>query len=193
MSEVRNSRRQAAMQDLGIEQLDTQKSVVDAREKEEERRLRKERRRMEIEESSSYKLTKGIATLMDKWFLDPILGFVPGVGDVLPSLLLLPSVYVSLVKVKSVPLTLAVIFNILRDAFLGLIPFYIGNVIDFFNRAYLQNMRLIVGYVEDDKYIIDEVNRKAVWTAVLIVVFIGLIWLMIKFVTWIVEWIGGLF
>lgn len=181
------------MQDLGIEQLDTQKSVVDAREKEEERRLRKERRRMEIEESSSYKLTKGIATLMDKWFLDPILGFVPGVGDVLPSLLLLPSVYVSLVKVKSVPLTLAVIFNILRDAFLGLIPFYIGNVIDFFNRAYLQNMRLIVGYVEDDKYIIDEVNRKAVWTAVLIVVFIGLIWLMIKFVTWIVDWIGGLF
>ena len=99
----------------------------------------------------------------------------------------------SLFKVKSVPLTLAVIFNILKDVLIGMIPFWIGNVLDFFNRAYLQNMRLIVGYVEDDREIIDEVNRKAVGTAILIVIACVLIWLMVLLVQKIIGWIGGLF
>lgn len=191
--ETRNSRKSAAMQDLGIEQLDEQRCIADARQKEEARKLVKERRKQEIEESVSYKMTKGIATAMDKWYLDPILGFVPGIGDILPSIVVLPSIYVSLFKVKSIPLTLAILFNILKDILLGMIPFYIGNVIDIFNKAYMQNMRLIVGYVEDDKTVIDEVNRKAVWSSVFIVIFVTLIWLMVRLVASIAEWIGNLF
>lgn len=181
------------MQEMQIQQLDEQKSIISAREKEEKRRQKKEAERMRIEQSSSYKLTKGIATLMDKWFLDPILGLIPGVGDALPSMFLLPSIYVSLFKIRSIPLTLAVIFNILKDILLGLIPFYIGNIIDFFNRAYIQNMRLIVGFVEDDQDVIDEINSKAVWSAILIVIFIALIWLMVRLVSQLAEWVIGLF
>lgn len=180
------------MEEIGIVQLDEQKNVNVARAKEEQRRLKKEYKRMEIESSSSYKMTKGIATLMDKYFLDPIIGLVPGAGDVLSSVLMVPSVYVSLFKIKSLPLTLAVTFNILKDMLFGIIP-YIGIVIDFINRAYIQNMRLIVGFVEDDKAIIEDVNRKALWMGILIAVFIGLIWLMFKFVANTLEWIGGLF
>lgn len=43
-------------------------------------------------------------------------------------------------------------------------------MLDVFNRSYLQNMRLIVGFVEGDKKIVAEVNGKAVGTAVFIVV-----------------------
>ena len=143
--------------------------------------------------SFSYRLVQGIAKWMDKYFLDPILGFVPGVGDFISTVFVLPFIYVSAVKVRSLPLTLAVVFNVLKDAAIGLIPFWIGNIADFFNRSYLQNFRLIVGYVEDDRDVINEVNRKAVWTAILIVIFCVIIYLLVRLVVLITEWIGGWF
>lgn len=191
--EARNSRRQAAMENAGIKVLDKEKGLELARQKEETRRMKKELRRMEIENSTSYNITRSIATLMDKYFLDPIIGLIPGVGDILSSTLMLPSIYVSLFKIKSIPLTLAVLLNILIDSLIGLIPFWIGNIADIFNRAYLKNMRLIVGYVEDDKLVIDEVNRKAIWSTILIAIVVGLIWLMVKMVSAIADWIGGFF
>lgn len=57
----------------------------------------------------------------------------------------------------------------------------------------MKNMRLIVGYVEDDRTIINEVNRKAVWTAILIAVFCLIIYLLVRLVVLVTEWIGGLF
>lgn len=189
-----SSRKKAIQNDLGINESRENTLIEISLAKEEARRRKKEMRRMEIENSSSYRAIQGIAKWMDKYFLDAILGFVPGgIGDSLTSILVLPSIYVALFKVKSIPLTLAVIFNILKDVLIGMIPFWIGNVLDFFNRAYLQNMRLIVGYVEDDKTVIDEVNRKAVGTAILIVIVCVLIWLMVLLVQKIIEWVGGLF
>ena len=60
-----------------------------------------------------------------------------GVGDVLTSALALPFIYFALVQVRSIPLTLAVICNVLKDALLGSIPFFIGDIIDVFNRSYV--------------------------------------------------------
>lgn len=193
MMEAQNSRRQSASQEIGIQGLDREKSIEAARRKEEARRQRKEQRRMEIEQSGSYKTAKFIAKLMDQYFLDPIIGLIPGVGDLLSSVLTLPALYVSLFKIGSIPLTLAILLNLLIDSLLGLIPFWIGNIADFFHRAYLKNMRLIVGYVEDDRAVIDEVNRKAGWSAILIAIFIGLIWLMIRLINAVADWIGGFF
>lgn len=188
-----SSRKRAIQNDLGIKDGREDAQIEISLANEEARRCKKEMRRKEIRRSASYRMVEDIAKWMDKYFLDALLGFVPTVGDALTSLAALPSIYVSLFKVKSVPLTLAVIFNILKDVLIGMIPFWIGNVLDFFNRAYLQNMRLIVGYVEDDKEIIDEVNRKAVGTAILIVIACVLIWLMVLLVQKIIGWIGGLF
>ena len=194
MSEFQSSRRSQAQSELGLnEDIRQEQKVELALQKEELRRAEKDAKRQMIEMSSSYRLVQGIAKWMDKYFLDPILGFVPGVGDFISTDFVLPFIYVSAVKVRSLPLTLAVVFNVLKDAAIGLIPFWIGNIADFFNRSYLQNFRLIVGYVEDDRDVINEVNRKAVWTAILIVIFCVIIYLLVRLVVLITEWIGGWF
>lgn len=197
MSEMQSNRRRQAQQELGL--VDEKEQAQDARamQAEQERIRRKEERRMDIELSTSYQMTQTIARWMDKYFLDPLIGLIPGLGDALSSLLVFPFIYVAAVKVRSLPLTLAVIFNVLRDMAIGLIPFWVGNILDFFNRAYLQNCRLIVGFVEDDREIIREVNRKAFWMGVGIVVCCFLIYWLISIAiaatAWIFHFISSLF
>lgn len=127
-----------------------------------------------------------------------MLGFLlEGFGDLFTQLLTLPYIYVSAVKIRSVPLTLAVIYNALCDIAMGLIPFYIGDVIDVFNKSFVRNFKLIVGFVEGDKKVISEINRKAVRMAVLIVMLCVIIYflvlLTIKVMTWFWHVIAGLF
>lgn len=151
-----------------------------------------------IKQSKSYQLIGQIAKWMDRYYLDAVLGLLlEGVGDLLTQLLTLPYIYVSAVKIRSLPLTLAVIYNSLRDLAVGLIPLYIGDVLDVFNRSFVQNFRLIAGFVEGDKGVIREVNRKAVITAVLIVVLCVVIYflvlLAIKVTSWLWNFVVGLF
>ena len=197
MSEMQSNRRRQAQQELGL--VDEKEQAQDARamQAEQERIRRKEERRMDIELSTSYQMTQTIARWMDKYFLDPLIGLIPGLGDALSSLLVFPFIYVAAVKVRSLPLTLAVIFNVLRDMAIGLIPFWVGNILDFFNRAYLQNCRLIVGFVAGAREIIREVNRKAFWMGVGIVVCCFLIYWLISIAiaatAWIFNFISSLF
>ncbi|WP_295434573.1 DUF4112 domain-containing protein [uncultured Prevotella sp.] len=193
MSELRN-RRQAVQKELGLNDSKERFEIERSIQKEERRKAAKERKRMQIEESASYRATQNIAKYMDKWHLDAFIGFIPGgIWDFLTQILIFPYIYVSAVQIRSVPLTLAIIYNALRDIAIGLIPFWIGNIFDFFNRSYLQNIRLIVGFVEDDKEIIDEVNRKAVRSAILIFVFCVIIVLLLVLIMKIANWITGLF
>lgn len=193
MSELRN-RRHAVQEELGLNDSKEQFEIERSIQKEEKSKADKERKRMKIEESSSYRATQNIAKYMDKWHLDAFVGFIPGgIWDFLTQILIFPYIYVSAIQIRSVPLTLAIVYNALRDIAIGLIPFWIGNIFDFFNRSYLQNIRLIVGFVEDDREIIDEVNRKAVRSAILIVVFCMIIVLLLVLIMEIANWITGLF
>lgn len=193
MSELHNRRRQQAQSDLGLDNKREQEQIERAMQKEEERREKKLARQIEIEESMSYRATQAIAKYMDQYFLDPIIGFfVPGFGDVLTSVLVLPFIYVSLFKIRSLPLTLAVIFNVLKDMAFGLIP-VVGDLVDAINRGYRQNCRLIVGFVEDDKEIISKVNRKAFWMLVLIVVFALVIYLLVGWAIKVGQAVVGFF
>lgn len=195
---MESARRREAQEDLGLTTSEEQERIDHAIEKEETRRRKKEQKRQELETDSSYRMVKGIATVMDKFFLDPIIGFfLPAVGDILTSVMTLPSIMVALFKVRSIPLTLAIIYNMLVDMLLGLIPFWIGDILDAFNRSYMKNYKLIVGFVEDDKEVIHEVNRKAVFTGICILVFCLLIYWLTKLVIYVTtsvwEWIQGLF
>ena len=147
----------------------------------------------DIKEQQSYKLIKAIATIMDNYYVDPLLGLVPTVGDAVSSFLTLPYLYFSIFKVRSIPLTLAILCNMLIDFAMGLIPFWLGDVLDFFNRSYIKNYRLITGYVEGDEVMIKKVDRRAWWMAVLIVVLCLLIWLLIKLAVWAWDWLASLF
>ncbi len=108
----------------------------------------------------------------------------------------LPFLTVSLFKIKSIPLTLAILYNMLVDMMLGIIPLWIGDLLDIFSRSYVKNYRL-VGFVEGDKEVIQEVNRKAVLTAVGILVLSVIIYWVAKLAVYLTTalWtrISGLF
>lgn len=182
-----NNRRNAAMTELGFVDEREESVVSDAINKEELRRQRKEEKLRELQESDSYKLISFITTLADKYFLDPIIGLFPVVGDFITSVVGLPFIYVTLVKIKSIPLTLAVIYNYLIDMLLGCIPFWIGDILDIFNRAHIKNMKLITYYVQDDKETVNEVNSKALRTTILIVILCIVIYYTIKLVSGMLE------
>ena len=189
-----NSRRQQAQADMGMnfEREDRQRETALA--KEQERQAEKKAKRDALMSTTSYRIMDKTAKYMDKYFLDPIIGLIPGgVGDVLSSFLAIPFIYFALVQVKSIPLTLAVICNVLKDALLGSIPFFIGDIIDVFNRSYVANLRLITGYVNDDKAVIHEVNRKATWSAIFIVILCVLIYFIVKWAIELGNWIVSLF
>ena len=141
---------------------DSDESEVAEEQEEQQSAHEKEERRKVLEQDWSYRMVKWIATAMDKWFIDPVIGFLaPGLGDIFTSVMTVPFIYVALCKVKSIPLTLAIIYNTLMDVLIGIIPL-LGDVFDFFNRSYKQNYAMIVGFVEDDKRITRKVNGKAV-------------------------------
>ncbi len=104
-----------------------------------------------IRNSVSYKLVHAIALWMDRRLLDPLIGLVlPGFGDALTSVFAVPYLYLRIVKLKSIPLTLTIVCNILLDVLIGIIP-YIGVVGDVFKRAFTRTAALIKGSVEGDK------------------------------------------
>lgn len=196
---MESSRRQQAQADLGMNFAKEDQKREAALAKEKERADKKEAKRQEMMNMPSYRIMVKTSKYMDKYFLDPILGFIlpAGIGDTISSVFAFPFVYYSLCVVKSVPLTLAVIFNILKDVLIGAIPFYIGDLLDVFKRSYVENLRLITGYIEDDKEIINKVNKKAFWTAVFIVV---ICWLIYVVISWAIhlgtmarDWIVSLF
>ena len=146
-----------------------------------------------IRNSASYKLVHAIALWMDRRLLDPLIGLVlPGFGDALTSVLAVPYLYLSIVKLKSIPLTLAIVCNILLDVLIGIIP-YIGVVGDVFKRAFTRNAAMIKGYVEGDRAIMQEIDRKAVGMAFLIVILCGLIYAMVLAAVKIVKLAGSFF
>ena len=162
---------------------DYEAEVADEQEEQQSAHEKEERRKV-LEQDWSYRMLKWIATAMDKWYIDPIIGFLaPGLGDIFMSVMIVPFIYVTLCKVKSIPLTLAIIFNTLMDALIGIIPL-LGDVYDVLNRSYKQNYAMIVGFVEGDKRITRRVNGKAVEFLIFIV---ALCFIIVSLVSWIIS------
>lgn len=156
--------------------------------KEDRCRQSREKKTRNLKESKAYRFLCMITLLADKYFLDALLGFVPSVGDLVSSVFGLPFIYVTLFKVKSIPLTLAVIYNYLVDILLGSIPFFIGDAIDFFCKAHVKNLDLITHYVEGDKKTIRQVRSEALLTALLIIVLCVIIYFAFRLLAGVTEW-----
>ena len=132
-----------------------------------------------------------ITLYMDQYYLDGVVGLVPGgLGDLTASLFALVHVYFCLFRLRSIPLTLAVLNNVMRDVLMGLIPFFIGDIIDFLHKSHKKNMQLIEGYLDDDPVIIKELHRKAWQSAVMLVVLAAAIVGMIWFLVWLTKTLG---
>ena len=142
----------------------------------EEKRLQRRKRLMD---NRAYQTMQGLTRYMDRYYLDALIGIVPGWGDAIALASAVPFVYFSARVIRSVPLTLAVLNNALRDVMMGMVPFFVGDIIDFFHRANIQNMQMIQGFVDGDEAIIKQVNQRAFQSAIVLAILLLLIALMI--------------
>ena len=151
--------------------------------------------RRRLENGRTYGWLQRASEIMDRYYVDAALGFaIPGgIGDAIAALISLVYVAFTAVKIRSFPLTLAIINNTLRDVLLGMIPFYVGDIIDVFHRSNQQNMSLIRGFVEGDEETIKTVNRKAAYSIILFVCLCILIYFMVKVVIWAGQFLISLF
>lgn len=149
--------------------------------KDEKRQLQRQR----LMDNKAYQTMQGLTRYMDRYYLDALIGVIPGWGDAIALVCVLPFVYFSSRVIKSIPLTLAVLNNALRDVLLGMIPFFVGDIIDIFHRANTQNMQMIQGFVDGDEAVIKQVNQRAWQSAIVLFVLLILIalmiWLLISF------------
>ena len=193
---MESSRYQQAAEEVGVGGSGAKReeeNIQLAHRKEEERSRRKKLKRQELMTSNMYRTMEWVKHVFDDYYLDAIIGLVPGFGDIVTTFMALPFLNFCLFRVRSIPLTLAVMNNYMIDMILGMVPYFIGNIIDFFYKAHRKNLNLIVGYVNDDQSVIDEVNRKAVGAAILLAFLVLVFVMMIKLVVGIAGWIGGLF
>ena len=137
-------------------------------------------------DSRFYRTLQRIAQWMDTYYLDPILGFLlpAGIGDFVSALMAIPFIVFSLFVAKSIPLTLAIINHTLWDIFIGLIPFFVGDVLDVVSRPYRRNLQLIEGYLTGDKSTIRHLQKHVAITLFAILLFCTLIYFMLKAVLW---------
>ena len=139
----------------------------------------RELRRKRLMDSKAYQTMSNLTRYMDRYYLDALIGIIPGWGDAITFFCVVPFIYFSSRVIKSIPLTLAVLNNALRDVLMVMIPFFVGDIIDFFHRANIQNMQMIQGFVDGDETIIKQVNKKAWQSAIVLIVLLLLIVLMI--------------
>jgi len=155
--------------------------------------MSKEIRKEALRNSKLYHHIKKVTQLADGYYLDFVIGLIPGgFGDILGGLFSLSHVYFGLFKLRSIPLTLALLNNMLRDIFLGMLPFYVGDAIDFFYKSNKKNMALIEGFVNDDKQIIQQVNKKAIQAAIVFFLLIAGIMLLLGLLVLLANKIGSI-
>lgn len=155
--------------------------------------MSKEIRKEALRNSKLYHHIKKVTQLADGYYLDFVIGLIPGgFGDILGGLFSLSHVYFGLFKLRSIPLTLALLNNMLRDVFLGMLPFYVGDAIDFFYKSNKKNMTLIDGFLNDDKDIIHQVNKKAIQAAIVFFLLIAGIMLLLGLLVLLANKIGSI-
>lgn len=106
MEDLQSSRRRQAQENLGLTTQQEQMEITRSVKKEGLRKDRRKAKYCKLTCSISYNMVRGVAKWMDRYYLDPILGLIPGFGDVISPFFVVPFIYVSIFKVRSVPLNI---------------------------------------------------------------------------------------
>ncbi len=94
-----------------------------------------------------------IARWMDRYGLDPIIGLIPGIGDVIGAGFGLYIVSIGVRRGLSKPIIARMVFHLFVDMLVGALPL-VGDVADFFYKANEKNLQLLeerVGEPAPDK------------------------------------------
>lgn len=190
---MESSRRKDILKEAGLDHSKERENI--------EKAIKSELKRQEKVQDKKDKLMKGtmfssmtkVRKVMDDWMLDPIIGFcLPEVGDIISAVLVIPFIYFSLFKVKSLRLACACAFNTLVDMIIGLIPI-IGDITDIFHKSYKKNLQLITDYVDDKAEAKREVNTKFMWVWVVLIAYIGFLYGVGRFYYNVFQYIKDLF
>ncbi|QMT30359.1 DUF4112 domain-containing protein [Alysiella filiformis] len=145
--------------------------------------------------SRSYRLCRQISLYLDDYYLDGIIGLIPVAGSLLSGALSLVFVYAAVFKIRSWRLALVVLFNILKDLIIGLIPF-LGNILDFFYKANKRNFALLDGFAAGDEHIVRQVNQQATQALIGLLILgalaIGLIYFTVEITLWLFAHLAAL-
>lgn len=141
----------------------------------------------QITECTSFKLMYGAKRLLDDWFLDPLIGLIPGVGDTVAVIASAPSLYFATFKAKSIKLTMAILFFVIVDWLAGLIP-VVGDIVDAFYKSHKKSYRMCVGYLEKNPDVIKEINKAAMNLILLLAAVGGLLYLAYEAILKIIHW-----
>ena len=159
--------------------------------KDEIKLIKEEAKKQKLKDSRLYNAMQDITQWMDRYYLDGVAGLVPGgIGDMVSAVFAVVHVYFSAFRLRSIPLTLAILNNTLRDIFLGMLPFFVGDVIDFFHKANKRNMALIDGFLNNNQEIIHEVNRKATQSALVLFALVAAIIGVVYALIWLTQTLG---
>ncbi len=116
--------------------------------------------------------------------IDPILGLIPGIGDVLGFLLGGGLVLMASRKGASGKLLALMSLNLFLDTIVGSIPI-LGGIFDFFYKANQVNVRLLKNHYQKGKY---EGSGKGVIVGVLLGILVLAV--LVVFIIWkLLEWI----
>ena len=132
--------------------------------KDEKRELRRKR----LMENKAYQTMNSLTRYMDRYYLDALIGIIPGWGDAIALLSVVPFVYFSSRVIKSIPLTLAVLNN-----------------------------ALIQGFVDGNEAIIKQVNQRARQSAIFLIILLLLIammiWALVSFGSYLYSLVASIF
>jgi len=82
------------------------------------------------------------ARWMDRYGLDPLIGLIPGIGDVLGAAFGLYIVSIAVRRGMSTPVIIRMLMYLAIDMFVGVLP-VIGDIADFFYKANEKNLALL--------------------------------------------------
>lgn len=86
--------------------------------------------------------------------LDPILGIIPGIGDILPALLSAYLVWIGIqMRIPNEAIS-KMVMNIVADFVIGIVPI-IGDFGDFIFKSSTKNLQILKEYARDDVVDID--------------------------------------
>ena len=142
-----------------------------------------------------------IANLLDSKFkipgtsfrfgLDPILGLIPGIGDIGTFLMSSILVLAMIRHGASGRVTALMTINVLIDTLIGGIPI-VGNVFDFFFQANNRNLRLLKRHHLEGKYQGSAKKVLIITAVVMFLLLMSIIYLFWTLIVWGIELIGNI-
>lgn len=124
--------------------------------------------------------------------IDPIIGLIPGLGDVTSFTFSSFLILLMAKKGASGKVVTLMVINVLFDTIIGSIP-VIGTIFDFFYKANNRNVRLLKRHYEEGKYQGSGKGVLVITIIVLVIILVLLLIFLFKMIGYLFDFLGGLF